>query len=224
MIRAALFDVGGTLDGPGRTWEARFTVFYRREGFTLPESELTAAFGHGTREAYADPQMCERSLRETVAFHVARQMEFLRLGRAVGAARIVDAFVDETEAALAASRTLLERLRPRVRLGVISNFYGNCERILTDAGITPLLDAVIDSGRVGVSKPDPGIFRLALTAVRAEARESLYVGDNFAKDMVPARSLGMKTAWVVSDEPAAERCAAVDCVLRRLEDVEAVIG
>ncbi|HYD49020.1 MAG TPA: HAD family hydrolase [Terriglobales bacterium] len=225
MIRAVLFDLGGTLDGPARHWETRFGALYRREGWQLSRGELADAFGHATRAAYADPAMASRCLRETVAFHSRHQLE--RLGRfdAEVVERVAGSFVAEAEAALAASRAVLQRLRPLVRLGVISNFYGNAERILDDAGITPLLDVVIDSSCVGCSKPEPRIFELALDALRLAPAEVLYVGDSFDKDILPAHRLGLRTAWLVPvDAPPCPEPDAADFTLLRLEDVEGLVS
>src|SRR5262249_56604740 len=47
-------------------------------------------------------------------------------------------------------------------VGVVSNSNGNARALLTQAGLDADLDFVIDSGVVGVEKPDPRIFALAL--------------------------------------------------------------
>ena len=52
--------------------------------------------------------------------------------------------------------------------------------------------AVIDSGAVGVAKPDPGIFTLALNAVGVEAARAVHVGDTVAADVVGARAAGVR--------------------------------
>jgi HAD superfamily hydrolase (TIGR01549 family) len=119
---------------------------------------------------------------------------------------------------------VLERLRRRVALGVISNFYGNVDRILADAGIGAWLTVVIDSNRVGVSKPDPAIFALAVHGLGCAPGETLYVGDSFEKDVVAARAAGLRSAWLVG--AVEQPCRApelVDVRVRALADIEAVI-
>ena len=56
--------------------------------------------------------------------------------------------------------------------------------------------AVADSGRVGVTKPDPRLFRHALVSLGANSEPTWMVGDNFEADIRPAASLGMQTAWL----------------------------
>ena len=75
--------------------------------------------------------------------------------------------------------------------GVISNSNGRAGAILRAAGLGAELDFVIDSGIVGVEKPDPRIFALALEAARAAAGEAVYVGDLYSVDVLGARAAGL---------------------------------
>ena len=54
-------------------------------------------------------------------------------------------------------------------------------------------DFVLDSYHVGISKPDLGIFELAIKTCCAPVHEIVYCGDNIDKDIIPAKKLGMKT-------------------------------
>ena len=53
------------------------------------------------------------------------------------------------------------------------------------------VECVIDSGDVGVSKPDPRIFRIALEAMALHAADVWYVGDTPAIDVTGARAAGL---------------------------------
>jgi putative hydrolase of the HAD superfamily len=223
-VRAVLFDFGGTLDGPGRHWLERFVDLYSQAGLDLPFERVRAAFDHATASAYNDPSVSDFGLQETVAFHVERHMEHFGIADAALAARTVSAFVDRARVDLAASRALLERLHRRVALGVISNFYGNLRRLLEEAQLAPLMTTMLDSNRVGLSKPDPEIFRLAVREVGCMTGEALYVGDSFEKDIVGAHAAGLRTAWLTADVQALCRAPdMVDVRLRRLEDLEEVV-
>src|SRR5262249_35546807 len=76
-------------------------------------------------------------------------------------------------------------------VGVISNSNGSVGLALERAGLAPLLDFVIDSSVVGVSKPDPRIFRLGLDAAGASPDATVYVGDSYFVDVVGARRAGL---------------------------------
>ena len=84
------------------------------------------------------------------------------------------------------------------RLGVISNADGTVGQRLREQevlqvgpGIGVEVECVIDSGEVGVSKPDPRIFRIALDAIGLEAGQCWYVGDMPGIDVVGARAAGL---------------------------------
>ena len=85
-----------------------------------------------------------------------------------------------------------------VELAVVSNADGNAETLLRQVGLcqpgpgrhVPVA-AVIDSFLVGVAKPDPRIFELALEATGAEASRSVHVGDIVGADVAGARAAGV---------------------------------
>ncbi len=86
-----------------------------------------------------------------------------------------------------------------VRLGIVSNADGMIGERLRDRellqvgpGLGVEVECVIDSGAVGVMKPDPRIFRLALDAMGVEAADAWYVGDMPGIDVVGARRAGLR--------------------------------
>ncbi|HLM67977.1 MAG TPA: HAD-IA family hydrolase [Longimicrobium sp.] len=86
----------------------------------------------------------------------------------------------------------LDELRGRgYRLGVISNADGRVEALLEAVGLRPRFELVVDSGAVGIDKPDPRIFRLAAERMGIEPAEALYVGDIYEIDVQGARGAGM---------------------------------
>ncbi len=86
-----------------------------------------------------------------------------------------------------------------VRLGIISNADGLMaerlrarELLQVGPGLGIEVECVIDSGAVGVMKPDARIFQLALDAMGVEARDAWYVGDMPGIDVVGARRAGLR--------------------------------
>jgi putative hydrolase of the HAD superfamily len=79
-------------------------------------------------------------------------------------------------------------LRKRVSaLVLITNGPGTTQRHKAEAtGLTGLLDAVVISGEVGVSKPDPGIFEIAARAAGVPRPAAWHVGDNLETDVAGA--------------------------------------
>jgi HAD superfamily hydrolase (TIGR01509 family) len=75
--------------------------------------------------------------------------------------------------------------------GVISNSNGSVRSALEEAGLARHLDVIIDSAVVGVEKPDPRIFELALEHAGVPAEAALYIGDLYSVDVVGARGAGV---------------------------------
>jgi putative hydrolase of the HAD superfamily len=64
-------------------------------------------------------------------------------------------------------------------------------------GLVPHLDrrAVFISDQLGISKPNPKIYALALRDLGLAPPEAMYVGDSPSHDITPPKSLGMKAVW-----------------------------
>ena len=76
-------------------------------------------------------------------------------------------------------------------VGVVSNSDGRVHRFLDEAGLGPMLDFVVDSGTVGVEKPDPRIFEIACERAGVRAEEAVHVGDIYEIDVLGARAAGI---------------------------------
>jgi HAD superfamily hydrolase (TIGR01549 family) len=226
-MRAVLFDFGGTLDFP-RHWLDRFYIHYHDAGVPLTRSQLDQAFSAATRAAYRSAALLRNHrLIDLIRWLVRRQLECLRhlessrkpsvvaplhpgFARETLVDRISEAFIQESMAGLAHSREILATLAVRFKIGVVSNFYGNLERILEDAGFAPIVAAIADSGCLGIYKPDPEIYRTVLGMLAVAPAVTTMVGDSLDKDCAPARELGMRTVWLRHREASLENARAQD--------------
>jgi len=86
-----------------------------------------------------------------------------------------------------------------VALAVVSNSDGTLEGRLREEGICQVgegrgvpMTIVIDSGVVGVAKPDPAIFAIALDACGVAPERALHVGDTVGADVDGALAAGVR--------------------------------
>ncbi|MGC2628320.1 MAG: HAD-IA family hydrolase [Candidatus Udaeobacter sp.] len=86
---------------------------------------------------------------------------------------------------------VLEQLRERFQLAVISNFDGRLRFILQNLGISKYFPHVFISSELGADKPDPEIFRRALKLMHLNANEVLHVGDDPERDWKAAKEAGL---------------------------------
>jgi putative hydrolase of the HAD superfamily len=93
---------------------------------------------------------------------------------------------------IAGAREVVAELKERgFRLAVVSNAEGLVARDLERAGYSPWLETIVDSHLVGVAKPDPAIFHIALKALGVEAQRAVFVGDLPAVDVAGAQAAGL---------------------------------
>ena len=105
------------------------------------------------------------------------------------------------------TRAALARLRAAgYTLGIVSNADGRVATYLESAGLGGLFDFVIDSGTVGVEKPDPAIFALACERAGVTPAEAAHVGDVYEVDVLGARAAGVMPILYDPDDllPAAD--------------------
>ena len=120
------------------------------------------------------------------------------------------------------TRQVLERLHAAgKRLAVVSNAEGQVERDLEEAGFGDLLETVVDSRVVGVSKPDPRIFGIALERLGASAEDAVYVGDVPAYDVEGARAAGMPAILL---DPHAIHDGVQAVRIRGLDELPGLVG
>jgi HAD superfamily hydrolase (TIGR01549 family) len=220
---AVLFDFGGTLDADGLTWKERFHRLFEAEGVAVEPARFDAVF-YEADDALVGTVPETFSLEETVrcvADGVARE---LRPDDAKLGSRVAERFLADARECFVSNAPILERLARRYRLGVVSNFYGNLATVCDNAQVRRYFGVIVDSARVGLSKPDPRIFMKALDALEIEPVRAVMVGDSLARDMAGARAAGMPHIWLT---PAPERqgrpCCPGDRVIRSLRDLEGIL-
>lgn len=114
-----------------------------------------------------------------------------------------------------------------IRVGVISNSDGTVTSLLDECGFGGQFETVIDSAIVGVAKPDPEIFQIAMARMGVVARETAFVGDIPSVDIMGARAAGLEPIlydragiyreWAVDEDvPSIDRMAQLPHVIESL--------
>lgn len=195
MIRAVLFDYGNVI--------ARFDhmMFFERiaRRSSLPREEVKDVVLR-QREVlfeYERGRISSGEFYRRVAKACALSMSLEEFKAA-----FVDIFTIVPE-----TLTLIRRLKPRYRLGLLSNtnawHYASHIRTLEEF---PLFDVVTLSFRVGVMKPDERFYRHALTQLAMPAEACVYV-DDIEEYVVAAARLGFASIQYTSH---AELLASLD--------------
>lgn len=102
---------------------------------------------------------------------------------------------------VAGASELLDALHGHCRLGIVTN-NSTAEQLekLRALDIARYFDVVVISEDVGVTKPDPRIFSIALERIGARARDAVFIGDNWTNDIAGALDAGMAAIWLDRDD------------------------
>jgi len=224
-IRGVLFDLDGTLwekggaEGkPGFDWAditaiqaSGLAPHFDEWGFNCDPAAFVEAFlvdlrallnppTADHREPSWYPALCQTMSRfgsvadETkadVIFDIVNDVPFHHFG--------VQPFPDSAPA--------LKALAARgLKLGAVTNNPKKASRLLREArdqGLPDVLEVMISSLDCGWRKPHHVPFQLALDALGLRPEETVYVGDTYENDVVPALELGMTAVLrVPPDSPA----------------------
>ena len=200
MIRAILFDAAGTLFYLTKTVGDHYAYVGREVGLELDAQKLDSAFNAAwqqmpRRPAIDGPRKNDdkgwwRELVGHVFDQVAPSVNELDRDNffEVAYEHFAEPGVWELYPEVA---EVLEQLRPRFQLAVISNFDGRLRFILQHLGISNYFSYIFISSELGADKPDPEIFRRALKIMQLNADEVLHVGDDPERDWKAAAAAGL---------------------------------
>lgn len=223
LPKAVLFDFGGTLDADGVTWKDRFYPLYLAEHVEVDWARYEQAYYIGD-DALTAQRRSDCSFRESLLLQVTGVLAALNIVDAGLASRLCDRFLQDSIEKIHSNLEILRELSVRFRLGIISNYYGNLERVCIECGLAPLMSVLVDSACVGFIKPDPRIFQVALTTLQLDPQEAVFVGDSLPRDMEGAKRLGMPHIWLTS-HPSGDLspCCPDDPTIRSLADLREVL-
>ncbi len=196
-VAAVVFDLGGVItESPMlafAAYEAEAGLpdgLIRRLNSTDPDTNAWARF--------------ERNELDVEGFVGAFEAEALAAGHRVDARRVLAALSGEIRPEMVEA---VRRLRAAgLPLAMLSNNVAPMERTGPLAGLLDLFDAVVESSREGVRKPEPEIYRRALARLNEAVGRDLTFPDcayldDLGINLKPARALGMHTIKVA--DPAA---------------------
>lgn len=199
-IQAVIWDFGGVISSSPFDSFRRFelerglpTDFLRRVNATNHHDNAWARF--------------ERNDIDLAGFDQAFADECAALGQSVRGREVIELLGGTVRPAMVEA---LRRLRPRLKIGLITNNVASPD----SAGLNPsgrdevlaLFHEVIESSKAGIRKPDPAIYRMMCAALGVAPEQSVFL-DDLGVNLKPARELGMHTIKV--DDP--------DLALRQLE-------
>lgn len=198
--RAVLFDLDDTLFDHRRSARAALRHVHRAHASAV---DFDAFERHHARFL---EEMHLEVLAGRLGLDDARRARFRKVFEALDAPldpgevdAVASAYRDgylSARTALDGAADLLAHVKTRARVAIVTNnLLDEQQDKLEYCGLAPFVDVLIASEDVGVSKPDPRIFEIALTRIGVDAGAAVMLGDSWPNDIVGARAAGIAAIW-----------------------------
>ena len=224
-MKAVLFDFGGTIDTDGVHWSEKFWEYYERFKVPVKKSDFERAFVATEKQLGDVPVLKQATFYETLRKQFKLQFKLLKLdSKDERVQSMLDLCYKDVDTTIHKAKKLIEKLAERYRLGIVSNFYGNLETVCQEFELYSYFTTVIDSVVVGLRKPDPAIWSLALKKLDVKPENAYVVGDSYERDIVPSKQLGCRTIWLKGQSwttPASTQAA--DYTIQKFEELEGIL-
>lgn len=217
-IKGVIFDYGGTIDCCGDHWACVIRDAYEAAGISLDLDTFCDAYVFAERELAKVPHIKpDHTFLDMMRIKARIELEYLVDNNQFDASLVAEKGEAIAQFCYNHARECIEQARPtldylaeRYPMVLVSNFYGNVAAVLADFDLLRYFPKIVESAVVGVRKPDPRIFGLGVEELNLRPEEVLVVGDSLSKDILPAESLGCRTAWIIGrqwfrEKPLPER-------------------
>lgn len=206
-VEAVLWDFGGVFT------TSPFEAFNRYEAaHGIPKDLIRTVNATNPHEnAWA---LFERAQIDRAGFDLKFLEESTALGHPVRGAEVLPLLAGDVRPRMVEA---LRICKSRFKVGCITNnmaqghgpgMAASAEGASRSAGIMALFDAIIESSKAGVRKPDPKIYLMMCELLGVEPRSCVYL-DDLGVNCKPAAELGMAAIKVVTEAQALDDLARV---------------
>ncbi len=206
-IKAVAFDFGGTLDSPFLHWMDIYIKLYNEEfDLGLTKENFREIYVQTERMidnekmiepnfSLFDTQYCKASCHFK-GFAMNGLTEDNTKELINRAATIITTY---STSYVREADIILNNLRAKYQLFLVSNYYGNLKKVISDLGIDNYFISLTDSTVENIRKPNPELWKLAIERCGYMPEEVLIVGDSMKNDILPGLELGCQ---VIQGVPA----------------------
>lgn len=199
-VKAVIWDFGGVITSSPfeafNRYEAERGLphnLFRTVNSTNPDSNAWALF--------------ERNEIDGAGFDEMFLKESTALGHPVRGAEVLGLLSGDVRPAMVSALKLCKQhfqvgcITNNVQTGHGAGMAGTSEKAATVAGVMELFDAVIESSKAGIRKPDPRIYQMMCELLAVEPADCIYL-DDLGINCKPAAALGMTAIKVTGQDQA----------------------
>jgi putative hydrolase of the HAD superfamily len=208
-IKVVFFDLGSTLVYSKDPWpplyqqaDRALVELLNRSGTEIDPAAFKKEFGGFLRSYYENFSLDNK---EKTTFSVLREMLFQKGIRSTpepvlrAALEAMYAVTQKNWVLEEDAISTLETLKSRgYRMGLISNTSddNNVQGIVDRWGLRPFFETILTSAALGIRKPDPRIFQVALEHFQVPPDAAAMIGDILNADVLGANQLGIYSIWI----------------------------
>ena len=195
--KGLIFDYGGTIDTNGIHWGEVIWQTYCNTNMPVSREAFREAYVYVERMLGNQPVIQPaHTFRDVLEIKIKLQFEKLGLTDKAQAKTIAGYCYENTKLTIRLAKEVLNELEVRYPMLLVSNFYGNLRTVLNEFGLTKYFSEIIESAEVGIRKPDPEIYKLAINKLGLEPEEVIIIGDSYKNDINPANILKCPSIWL----------------------------
>ena len=201
MIEVVFFDAGDTLLRPHPSFEELFASVCSARGYEVTPSDVAAVRARMAPHlvdiaevtGVQNPSLSAEASLTFWSFLYRRFLEELEVADEDLVKELFTVFSSSASYKLYADvLPAVEALRSSgYRMGLISNFETWLEDMLVDLELGSVFEPVVISGREGIEKPDPDLYRIAVERAGIDPARCVHVGDSPKMDVEPALEVGL---------------------------------
>jgi putative hydrolase of the HAD superfamily len=230
-IETVIFDFDGTLDTNGIPWEQKYLITLKTNEFIFDEKLYYRIFkaskkfliNNSNNNSYIYKELVRDQLSLIISnihlFGYEDKHSYERI--------IKDVFADlwmEINYCIKNSKEILESLKKKYKLGLVSNYYGNIKEICSDLDLNIYFNAILDSNTLEIQKPHPGIFSIALEELNALPERTIVISDSYEEDIVPSKIVGCNTIWLNKCEiKDISKYDSADYIIRNINMIKEIL-
>ena len=187
-FNAILFDLDNTLIDRNKAADEMFLIIAKECYSNVATEEMLQSFRKYDNNGYSNKIAALNSLFDDYPpdYRIPASDMY-----AFWDSKFVECFFVDSE-----THAFLEKIADNTKTAIITNGRTQMQKAkIQKTGLDKIFDVIIISDEVGIKKPAPQIFNLALQRLDVRPQESIYVGDSLKNDVGGCQSVGMKGVW-----------------------------
>ncbi len=209
MIKAVIFDLDGTLYDYDKAHASAVEGLFCEASrlLSIGKNDFADAFEWGKNQVKT--RVPTQGACHNRLLYIENALECLGFKPAIHALELYESYWSTFLGNMQLRQGAIELLNylqgKKIKICLCSDMTAHIQyRKLKKLEIAKYFDFIVTSEEAGVEKPDERIFRLALGKLGLDAREAIFVGDNFERDISGAANAGIQAFIVAQNDDIAE--------------------